>query len=585
LSKRFIDGAEFTSMALAAAERLHANVQQVNALNVFPVPDGDTGTNMNLTLTSGVDELKKRTSPHLGQSAEVLAKGLLMGARGNSGVILSQLFRGFSKSVAGLERADAAQFAQALQQGVETAYAAVVRPVEGTILTVSKEAAKAAALSARRGGDIVSVMRDTLEAAKLALARTPDLLPVLKQVGVVDSGGQGLVFVYEGFFAVLSGEAPAAAKIVEPAKAGGAGPKTDYSVIPPESIDEARRAAEKHAPVQAHIDAESIEHGYCTEFIVKLTPGGKIPGVVFEEFGFREKLEEMGDSLLVVADDDLVKIHIHAEHPGEVMTYAQQFGDLTRIKIENMREQHSHILSQDYETDSDGYAEPAAVAVELPSKPFGIIAVAAGEGLSDIFASLGVDFVLSGGQTMNPSTEDILKAIDLVPSERVFVLPNNSNIVMAANQAKDIAEKQVIVVPTKTIQQGIAAVLAFQEGADFERNGESMTAAAKRVKSGQVTFAVRDTSIDGVDIKEGDYIGILDGKIVVSNRDAYEASAELLRSMLSDGEEIVSVYVGESADEAVTNRLRGFFEEQYPDVEVDLLPGGQPVYAYLFSAE
>ena len=571
-------------MALAAAERLHANVQQVNALNVFPVPDGDTGTNMNLTLTSGVDELKKRTSPHLGQSAEILAKGLLMGARGNSGVILSQLFRGFSKSVAGLERADAAQFAAALQQGVETAYAAVVRPVEGTILTVSKEAAKAAAQSARRGGDIVSVMRDTLEAAKLALARTPDLLPVLKQVGVVDSGGQGLVFVYEGFYAVLSGEVPAAASIVEPAKTGGAA-KTDYSVIPPESIDEARRAAEKHAPVQAHIDAESIEHGYCTEFIVKLTPGGKIPCVVFEEFGFREKLEEMGDSLLVVADDDLVKIHIHAEHPGEVMTYAQRFGDLTRIKIENMREQHSHILSQDYESDADGYEGPAAVPYEAPSKPFGIIAVAAGEGLSDVFASLGVDFVLSGGQTMNPSTEDILKAIDLVPADRVFVLPNNSNIVMAANQAKDIAEKDVIVVPTKTIQQGVAAVLAFQEGADFERNGEAMAAAAKRVKSGQVTFAVRDTSIDGVDIKEGDYIGILDGKIVVSNRDAYETSAELLRSMLSDGEEIVSVYVGESADDAVTHRLRGFFEEQYPDVEVDLLPGGQPVYAYLFSAE
>ncbi|WP_309121345.1 DAK2 domain-containing protein [Paenibacillus sp.] len=582
MSKRFIDGAEFTSMALAAAERLHANVQRVNALNVFPVPDGDTGTNMNLTLTSGVDELKKRTSPHLGRSAEVMAKGLLMGARGNSGVILSQLFRGFSKSVASFEKADAAQFALALQQGVETAYAAVVRPVEGTILTVSKEAAKAAIQSARRGGDVVAVMRDTLDAAKHALARTPDLLPVLKQVGVVDSGGQGLVFVYEGFYAVLSGEVPAAT-IVEPVAA--AGPKTDYSVIPPESIEQARRAAEKHAPVQAHIETESIEHGYCTEFIVRLTPGGKMPGVVFEEPGFREKLEGMGDSLLVVADDDLVKIHIHAEHPGEVMTYAQQFGDLTRIKIENMREQHSHILSQDYETDVITDVDPAMAAVEPPRKPFAMIAVAAGEGLSDVFASLGVDFVLSGGQTMNPSTEDILKAIDSVPSDRVFVLPNNSNIVMAANQAKEIAEKQVIVVPTKTIQQGIAAVLAYQEGGDFERNGEAMSSAAKRVKSGQVTFAVRDTSIDGVDIKEGDHIGILDGKIVVSNDDPYETCTELLRSMLSDGEEIVSVYVGESADDAVTDRLRGFFEEQYPDVEVELLPGGQPVYAYLFSAE
>ena len=576
MSKRFIDGTGFTSMVLAAAERLNANVQQVNALNVFPVPDGDTGTNMNLTLTSGVDELKKRTSPRLGGAAEVLAKGLLMGARGNSGVILSQLFRGFSKSVAALEQADASQFAQALQQGVETAYAAVVRPVEGTILTVSKEAAKAAVHSAKRNGDIAVVMKDTLDAARQALARTPDLLPVLKQVGVVDSGGQGLVYVYEGFYQVLSGERDAASP------AASAPPKTDYSLIPPETFEAARRAA---APVQAHIETESIEHGYCTEFIVRLTPGGKIPGLAFEEPAFREKLEGMGDSLLVVADDDLVKIHIHAEHPGEVMTYAQQFGDLTRIKIENMREQHSHILSQDYDSVEADEASAAAPAFEAPSKAYSIIAVAAGEGLSDIFTSLGVDFVLSGGQTMNPSTEDILNAIDLVPADRVFVLPNNSNIVMAANQARDIAEKEVIVVPTKTIQQGVAAVLAFQEGSSFERNGETMTEAAKRVKSGQVTFAVRDTSIDGVDIKEGDHIGILDGKIVVSSPDPYDACESLLRSMLSDGEEIVSVYVGETADASVTDKLREFFDAHYPEVEVELLPGGQPVYAYLFSAE
>jgi len=572
LSKRFIDGAAFHAMVSAAAERLQSNVQKVNALNVFPVPDGDTGTNMNLTLTSGAEELKKRTSPNIGQAAEVLSKGLLMGARGNSGVILSQLFRGFSKGVASLERADASQFAAALQQGVETAYAAVVRPVEGTILTVSKDAAKAAVQSARRNADLEAVMRDTLEAAKLSLSRTPDLLPVLKQVGVVDSGGQGLVYVYEGFLAALTGEAAGDAE---------AAAKTDYSIIPPEAIAAARASAEAHAPVQAHIATESIEHGYCTEFIVQLAPGGKVPGLVFDEPAFRAKLEEMGDSLLVVADDELVKIHIHAEQPGEVMTYAQQFGELTRIKIENMREQHSHILSQDYE-EGHIVGMPAAAPER---KPFGMIAVAAGEGLSDIFQSLGVDYVLSGGQTMNPSTEDILNAIASVPADRVFVLPNNSNIVMAANQAKELADKPVYVVPTKTIQQGIASVLAFQEGAEFERNGEAMLAAAKRVKSGQVTFAVRDTTIDEVDIQEGDYIGILDGKIVVSSRDPFETCATLIRAMVQDGEEILSVYVGDSAEQAVTDKLRTLFETEYPDIEVELLPGGQPVYSYLFSAE
>ena len=576
MSKRFIDGAAFHAMVSAAAERLQSNVQRVNALNVFPVPDGDTGTNMNLTLTSGAEELKKRTSPNIGQSAEVLSKGLLMGARGNSGVILSQLFRGFAKGVATLERADAAQFAAALQQGVETAYAAVVRPVEGTILTVSKEAAKAAVQSARRSADIEAVMRDTLEAAKLSLSRTPDLLPVLKQVGVVDSGGQGLVYVYEGFLAALTGET-----VAEDAGQAEAAGKTDYSLVPAEALAAARGAAEAHMPVQAHIATESIEHGYCTEFIVQLSPGGKVPGLVFDEPTFRAKLEEMGDSLLVVADDELVKIHIHAEQPGEVMTYAQQFGELTRIKIENMREQHSHILSQDYE---EGHIVGMTAAAP-ERKPYGMIAVAAGEGLSDIFESLGVDYVLSGGQTMNPSTEDILNAIASVTADRVFVLPNNSNIVMAANQAKELADKPVFVVPTKTIQQGIASVLAFQEGAEFERNGEAMLAAAKRVKSGQVTFAVRDTTIDEVDIREGDHIGILDGKIVVSSRDPFETCAALIRTMVQDGEEILSVYVGDSAEQAVTDKLRTLFETEYADIEVELLSGGQPVYSYLFSAE
>lgn len=579
MSQRLLDGAVFTSMMLAGAARLTANAQQVNALNVFPVPDGDTGSNMNLTLTSGVEELKKRTSAHLGECAEALSKGLLMGARGNSGVILSQLFRGFAKAVAGLKEADPIQFAQALQQGVETAYAAVVKPVEGTILTVSKDAAKAAQQSAKRGADLETVMRETLAAAKASLARTPDLLPVLKQVGVVDSGGQGLVYVYEGLLAYLTGQEPNhyAAEIKGPASAV-------QNVV-------------KDVPVQAHIETESIEHGYCTEFIIQLAPGGKKPGLVFEEGLFRRSLEAMGDSLLVVADDELVKVHIHAEYPGEVMTYAQQFGDLTRIKIENMREQHSHILSQDYQEaaapavqieDPSAEAEEAAdagEAVEEALKPYALIAVAAGSGVSDVFTSIGVDYVLSGGQTMNPSTEDILQAIAGVPSKRVFILPNNSNIVMAAKQAAELSEKEVYVIPTKSIQQGIAAALAFQEQADAEENGANMEEAAQRVKSGQITVAVRDSSIDQVEIKEGEFIGILDGKIVASHADLYETCISLLKAMLDHGDEIVSVFVGESAEEAVTERLRSFFDEHYPDAEVEILPGGQPIYSYLFAVE
>jgi uncharacterized protein len=601
LSKRFIDGTEFSAMVLAAADRLSAGAQRVNALNVFPVPDGDTGTNMNLTLTSGAEELRRRPSDRIGQAAETLAKGLLMGARGNSGVILSQLFRGFAKGVSTLEKAGPAEFAQALQQGVETAYAAVVRPVEGTILTVSKEAAKAAIASARRSQDIVAVMRDTLEAAKDALARTPDLLPVLKQVGVVDSGGQGLVIVYEGFLEALTGEVSASPQASEERA------KTDYTPVPADVLEQARKAQpalHEDAPVQAQIDVESIEYGYCTEFIVRLTPGGKTPGLTFNELDFRSELEKMGDSLLVVADDDLVKIHIHAEYPGEVMNLAMQYGDLTRIKIENMREQHSHIISQDYHVPAgiagvavdDGCEAENAAGTDLaasggaaegvePVKQYGIIAVAAGEGIADIFMSLGVDYVLSGGQTMNPSTEDILGAAAKVNAEHIFVLPNNSNIILAAGQAKELSETPLTVIPTKSIQQGLAAVLAFQENANAERNAELMLSAAKRVKSGQVTHAVRDTLIDDVQIREGDYIGILDGKIVVASTDLFTSCSELLRSMMSSGDEIVSVLTGEDAESAVTQRLTAYMKEQYPDAEIELLPGGQPVYSYLFSVE
>jgi DAK2 domain fusion protein YloV len=549
-------------MVFAASNRLQANVQRVNELNVFPVPDGDTGTNMNLTLSSGVDELKQRSSPHIATTAEVLAKGLLMGARGNSGVILSQLFRGFAKGVYALEEVNALQFAQALQQGVEMAYAAVVRPVEGTILTVSKEAAKAAQLSAKRNHEIDIVMRDTLLAAKEALARTPDLLPVLKQVGVVDSGGQGLIHVYEGFYEALSGEWDVG-EFVNPLE---------------NTNDEMKQhAGQTNAvPVQAHFGSGEIEHGYCTEFIVRLDPLAKAKGLHFDELQFTQRMETLGDSLLVVADDELVKIHIHAELPGEVMTYAMQYGDLIRIKIENMREQHSHIITQTIS---------ASNAPQPPLKPYAMIAVAAGDGIAEIFRSLGVDHVLAGGQTMNPSAEEILNAIHGVHAQTVFVLPNNSNIILTAGQARELSDKSVIVLPTKSIQQGIAAVLAFQLSAEPERNASMMEQAMKRVQSGQVTQAIRDSKMDGIHIREGDHIGIMDGKIVASNNDVFATCQQLVQAMVLNGDEILSVFIGGAAEPEVTEHLQQWIASTYPTAEVEFLPGGQPVYTYLFSVE
>jgi uncharacterized protein len=587
LSKRFIslNGTDFYQMVLAGAANLTANVNRVNALNVFPVPDGDTGTNMNLTMTSGVEELKRRPSAHLGKAAEALSKGLLMGARGNSGVILSQLFRGFAKSVHELESANSQQFAAALQNGVDTAYKAVVKPVEGTILTVSREAAKHAVSSVRRFPDVAELMGEVLQAGNLALSRTPDQLPVLKQVGVVDAGGQGLMCIYEGFLAALTGEtlyveqsAPVQAAEVHAApKAAGEG---------------------KHS-AQSMLNTEDIEFGYCTEFIISLVPE-KVKGYVFDEVAFRQELDKMGDSLLVVADDDLVKIHIHAEYPGTVMNYAMNYGDLTKIKIENMRDQHTHILMADeyafMAPESDIAAlKPIPVHAAMPASAalqqegnarYGFVSVAMGDGVTEIFTSLGVDYVISGGQTMNPSTEDIVNAVNGIQAEVVYVLPNNSNIVMAAKQAVELVEgKTLVVIPTKSVPQGMAAMLSFDEQAEEEANTESMLSAIASVQSGQVTFAVRDTSIDGIEIKEGDFIGIHDSKIVTANRDVQETCRNLLDSMLEAGGEVVTILTGEEANQADTDSIEAFLKENHPDAEVEIHYGGQPLYAYLIAVE
>lgn len=595
MAKRLINGIDFAQMVFAGADTLQSQVEHVNALNVFPVPDGDTGTNMNLTLSLGAKELRNKPSSHIGKAAEVLSRGLLMGARGNSGVILSQLFRGFAKSVAGMESINAEQFAQALQQGVDTAYQAVVKPVEGTILTVSKEAAKQGLSQARRTNDLANLMAEVLKSAKEALARTPELLPILKQVGVVDAGGQGLVFIYQGFVHALSGEeiksATESATMPSGAIDGVMGSHDEHDkdlLIPVMNLAQEAHRTQGGKSAQSHISTEDIRYGYCTEFLVHLKQG-KVPGHGFAEADFRRELQEHGDSLLVVADDQLVKVHVHAEYPGTVMNIAMKYGDLTHMKIENMREQHNQILEQDKRHDGETKTVSTAAALQDEQevmKEFGVVAVAMGEGIAEIFTSLGVDYVLSGGQTMNPSTEDIVGAIRAVGAKKVFILPNNSNIILAAKQAESLVEeREVTVIPSKTIPQGLAAALAFQATATMDVNAAAMNRAIKRVSSGQVTYAVRDSRMDDLEIKQGDYIGICDKKMVSASADLLDTCQRLLEAMITNEEEIVTIFAGEEADEKVTAKMATYVRQAHPNIEVEIYHGGQPLYYYIFSVE
>ncbi|MEA3570090.1 DAK2 domain-containing protein [Paenibacillus phoenicis] len=590
MSKRSLTGTDFTAMVLAGAKRLTEHAEHVNSLNVFPVPDGDTGTNMNLTMTAGVTELKDHGTGGLGSRAATLSKGLLMGARGNSGVILSQLFRGFSRYAASLEEMNAAQFAAALQSGVDTAYKAVVKPVEGTILTVAKEAAKHAVYYSRRTTDITELMSEVLAKAKEALANTPELLPVLKQVGVVDSGGQGLVYIYEGFLQWLQGGASS-----EAAATLGQAPAP---VAKPEQ--RAQTAVPVHAPAsaQAKLETEDIEYLYDMEFFINRKIG-EIKDAVFDEDQFRKALSVNGDSIIVIADDEIIKVHVHSKTPGDVLNLALRYGEITQIHILNMREQHRDLLIAGMdaappmpELFAEIPAEPAQPVdpAGIPADelaPYGFIAVASGQGISEIFKSLGVDVVLSGGQTMNPSTEDFVKAIQSISAQHVFVLPNNSNIILAAQQARDLleGERSVTVIPSKSIPQGIAAAFAFQEEESVEANADNMQNAVQHVKTGQVTYAVRDTMFDDLEITAGHYIGIADSKIVATEEGLLETSQGLLAKMLTGGDEIVTVLAGEEADEEMTNALVAWIHEEYPDVEVEVHNGGQPIYYYLFSVE
>ncbi|USK35662.1 DAK2 domain-containing protein [Bacillus sp. F19] len=553
-----LDGKRFAEMILQGAGHLSNNAKYVDALNVFPVPDGDTGTNMNLSMTSGAKEVKNNVSEHIGKVGAALSKGLLMGARGNSGVILSQLFRGFSKAIESKSVITSADFANALQAGVNTAYKAVMKPVEGTILTVAKDSAQKAVdtIEADSSISIDQLMEAILTEAKASLERTPDLLPVLKEVGVVDSGGQGLVFVYEGFLAELRGEKVSNIKVTAS--------MTDLV------------SAEHHKSVASHINTEDIEFGYCTEFMVRFEDDKD----AFTEETFRQDLSEHGDSLLVIADEEIVKVHIHAEYPGQVLTYAQRYGSLINMKIENMRQQHTSLLDN---VPSMPAAEP--VSKKKEKQKFGIVAVTMGKGIADLFRSIGSHSVIEGGQTMNPSTEDIVQAIKDVHAENVIILPNNSNIVMAAQQAASVVDDHVIVIPSKTVPQGMAAMLAFNSSASAEDNEENMKDALGSVKTGQITYAVRDTNIDGLDIEKGDFMGIANGKIVTKDTNQLASAKKLLEAMISEDDEILTILQGEDAADDELQELVQFIEEKYTEIEVEVHKGEQPLYSYIFSIE
>ncbi|MBK5459426.1 DAK2 domain-containing protein [Peribacillus sp. TH27] len=551
-----LNGMRFAEMIIQGANHLAANAQMVDALNVFPVPDGDTGTNMNLSMTSGAKEVQNNVQEHIGKVGTSLSRGLLMGARGNSGVILSQLFRGFAKAIEHKSEINSEEFAQAFDAGVQTAYKAVMKPVEGTILTVAKDAAKQAVSSAAKHQDLIQVMEEIVAEANASLKRTPDLLPVLKEVGVVDSGGQGLVFVYEGFLAVLKGEAL-------PVRSAN-GPSMDDLV-----------SAEHHMNVQGHMNTEDIVFGYCTEFMVRLE-SDKLANNSFDEEKFRNDLSEYGDSLLVISDDEVVKVHIHSEQPGNCLNYGQQYGSLIKMKIDNMREQHTAIVG---ETNASLQTKPKS------KEKYGVVSVAMGTGISELFKSIGAKSVIEGGQTMNPSTEDIVKAVEEANAEHVIILPNNKNIIMVANQVADVLGDYVTVIPTKTVPQGMVALLAFNPSQDASENKKAMIEALSHVKTGQITYAVRDTNIDGLTIKTGDFMGIDEGTIKVKDKDKSQAAKDLLSEMINEDSEILTILYGEDATKEEVEDLVAFCNDNFEDVEVEVHNGKQPLYSFIFSIE
>ncbi|WEV70330.1 DAK2 domain-containing protein [Lactobacillus sp. ESL0785] len=547
-----IDSNKFRDMVRVATHRMGRNAEFVNSLNVFPVPDGDTGTNMNLTIESGAKAVAENTSTSVGDLTESLAKGMLMGARGNSGVISSQLFRGIYKATQGMQTLNAQELANAFSNGVATAYKAVMKPVEGTILTVARVAAQEGANKANETDDVEEVMKAIVEGAKKSLKTTPDLLPVLKQVGVVDSGGQGLLFIYEGFLEGILGEN--FADRYQPDKG---------------EMDEMINAMH-HQSVQTQLSTQDIKNGYCTEIMVDLT--ADIPDKKqFNLEEFRKHLSEIGDSLLAVSDDEVVKVHIHTEHPGSVFQYGSQFGQLGKIKIDNMRIQHETIVN-----DSEEKQE---------SVDFAVIAVASGNGIRKLFESEGVNRIISGGQTMNPSTQDIIDAIKKSGAQKAIVLPNNGNIVMAAKQAAEVSDIPVGIVPTKTISQGLTAMLSFDPEMSVEDNVTSMTEDLDTVVSGEVTQANRDTTINEVEVHANDYLGIIDGDIQIDDPDLIQATVAMIEKMLDEDSEIITVMFGRDSTKKQADQVVAKLKEMHDDLEFEVHDGGQPVYNFLISVE
>ncbi|HGZ8523421.1 TPA: fatty acid kinase catalytic subunit FakA [Staphylococcus aureus] len=544
-----INGKLFADMIIQGAQNLSNNADLVDSLNVYPVPDGDTGTNMNLTMTSGREEVENNLSKNIGELGKTFSKGLLMGARGNSGVILSQLFRGFCKNIESESEINSKLLAESFQASVETAYKAVMKPVEGTILTVAKDAAQAAIEKANSTEDCIELMEYIIVKANESLENTPNLLAVLKEVGVVDSGGKGLLCVYEGFLKALKGE------------------KVEAKVA---KLDKDEFVHDEH-DFHGVINTEDIIYGYCTEMMVRFGKNKK----AFDEQEFRQDMSQFGDSLLVINDEEIVKVHVHTEYPGKVFNYGQQYGELIKLKVENMREQHREVIRKEQHT-----AKPKMETVETA-----IITISMGEGISEIFKSMGATHIISGGQTMNPSTEDIVKVIEQSKCKRAIILPNNKNILMASEQAASIVDAEAVVIPTKSIPQGISALFQYDVDATLEENKAQMADSVNNVKSGSLTYAVRDTKIDGVEIKKDAFMGLIEDKIVSSKSDQLTTVTELLNEMLAEDSEILTVIIGQDAEQAVTDNMINWIEERYPDVEVEVHEGGQPIYQYFFSVE
>ena len=546
-----INGLVLAKMIDLGSKNLAKNAEKINSLNVFPVPDGDTGTNMNLSMSSGAKETAANVVENIGELGKSFSKGLLMGARGNSGVILSQLFRGMTQHIAGKSEIDAKEFAAAIQNGVSIAYKAIIKPVEGTILTVAREAAEAGVKAAENTTSIIEVMDAIYLEAQESLKRTPELLPILKEVGVVDSGGQGLVCVYQGFVAALKGEEIEGLDTVE------------TNVVDMQFEDDYD---------MDFMSPEDIVYGFCTEFTVRLDKDKK----EFNEDKFREDMSKFGDSLLVISDSEYVKIHVHTETPGEVFNYGQQYGELIKIKSDNMREQHREVLRKQE-------AKQASAPKEV--KEQAMISISMGAGLSKVLKSMGVDYIVEGGQTMNPSTEDIMKAIKEVNAKNIYIFPNNKNIQLAAKQAAELAEENVFVIESKTAPQGLAAVMVFNSQLSPEENFANMQEVLSTVSTLEVTHAVRDTNIEGVEIKKDQFMGIKDGKIVVSDLSLNTVLEELLEKSLDEDKEIVTLYLGEDSTDEYTDFLEELLENKYPDVEVELIESGQPVYPYIIGVE